>query len=82
MKQEVMLNPNARFYIHGKYYKIDNEAPKEGDLILDLRDGTFGVHDGSPSEGFVNLKGTFSTELRIPEKDIRKLVLETDNEKG
>ena len=41
-----LLEPNARFRIDNILYKISEETSQKGDLVIDLKDCTFGTHDG------------------------------------
>jgi hypothetical protein len=74
MEQE-LLNPKARFRVHGKLYKISKNKPKKRNLVLDVRNNTCGIHDGVTTKGFINVRDGHAVEIGCPKDKIYKLVL-------
>lgn len=72
--EEKLMNPNARFRINDIRYKISIEPPVDGDLVIDIRNCTFGYHDGVSTEGYIDVREGNAIELGCPKDKIKKLI--------
>ena len=69
-----VLHPNVRFRISKKLYKISNSLPRKGDLVLDIRNGTYGIHDGK-FKSIIAVKSGYVTE-GVPFEKVKKLIID------
>lgn len=71
-----LLEPNARFRIDNILYKISEETSQKGDLVIDLKDCTFGRYTNFHCKFGNIIVIKYNNVLKSVEpKFIRKLVI-------
>lgn len=71
------IHEGARYMIDGHFYKLSDTPPEKGDLVIDVRDGLYGYHDGVCAGRILVRDGGLGTisvvEGCLPEH-VRKLI--------